>query len=209
MDRGDNCRDQQPRSNQARNGNHDNNHNNSYNNNSYRNNQGNYHSHNQNNNNNSGNREWRRNINNDRRDGRNDDNRRQWNDHNDYLRSRSGDRNRDIPSGNPPSNNQGNNQAQVNYIMAEESDSRRHDEQRPRKVDKRVNHRENQEHEPGPSNEDERIYTYDNIEMYGSDPQWDNPIARFVDEFNRQNPRGKNNSGATVSYTHLDVYKRQ
>ena len=32
--------------------------------------------------------------------------------------------------------------------------------------------------------------------MYGSDPQWGNPIARFVDEFNRQNPREKHNSGA-------------
>ena len=112
------------------------------------------------------------------------------------MRSRSGDRNRDIPPEDPPSNNQGTNQAQVNYIMAEERDSRRHDEQRPRKVDKRGNRRENKEPEPGPSNEDERIYSYDNIEMYGSDPKWGNPIAKFVDAFNRQNPpRGKNNSG--------------
>ena len=114
-----------------------------------------------------------------------------------YRKSRSGDRNRDIPSGNPPSNNQGPNQSKVNYIMAEERDSRRHDDQRQRKVDKQVNRRENQEHDPGPSNEDERRYTYDNIEMYGSDPQWGNPIARFVDEFNRQNPREKHNGRAT------------
>ena len=100
------------------------------------------------------------------------------------------------PSGNPPSNNQGTNQAQVNYIMAEESDSRRHDEQRQRKVDKRVNRRENQGHDPGPSNKDERRYTYGNTEMHGSDPQWSNPIARFVDEFNRQIPWEKRNSGA-------------
>ena len=133
----------------------------------------------------------------DRRDGRNDDNRRQWNDHNEYRRSRSGDRNRDIPSGNPPSNNQGTNQTRVNYIMADERDSRRHDDQRQRKVDKQVNRRENQEPDPGHSNEDERRYTYDNIEMYGSDPQWGNPIARFVDEFNRQNPREKHNGRAT------------
>ena len=46
------------------------------------------------------------------------------------------------------------------------------------------------------SNKDERRYTYDNIEMYGSDPRWGNPIASFVDEFNRQNPREKPNSGA-------------
>ena len=46
--------------------------------------------------------------------------------------------------------------------MAEEVDWRKNDEQRQRKVDKRVNRRENQGHDPGP-----------------------------------------------VSYTHLDVYKRQ
>ena len=63
----------------------------------------------------------------DRREERNHDNRQQWNDHNEYRRSKSGDRNRDIPSGNPPSDHQGTNQAQVNYIMAEESDSRRQD----------------------------------------------------------------------------------
>ena len=80
--------------------------------------------------------------------------------------------------------------------IRDRSDSRRHDEQRQRKVDKRVDRRENQGHDPGPSNKDERRYTYDNIEMYGSDPQWGNPIARFVDEFNRQNPREKHNSGA-------------
>ena len=29
------------------------------------------------------------------------------------------------------------------------------------------------------------------IEMYGSDQQWGNPIARFIDNFNQQNPREK------------------
>ena len=56
-------------------------------------------------------------------------------------------------------------------------DSRRPDEQQQRKVDKRVDHGKNQGSNPGPSNKDERLYTYDSIE--------------------------------TVSYTHLDVYKRQ
>ena len=75
--------------------------------------------------------------------------------------------------------------------MAEESDSRRQDEQRQRKVDKRVDRWENQGPNPGPSNKDERQYTYDNIEMYGSDPQWGNPIANFIDKFNQQNPQEK------------------
>ena len=42
------------------------------------------------------------------------------------------------------------------------------DEQRQRKVDKRVDHWENQGPNPGPSNKDERQYMYDNCLLYTS-----------------------------------------
>ena len=74
-------------------------------------------------------------------------------------------------------NHSRNEERVINHIMAEDS----------------------QEPNTGPSNEDERDYSYDNIEMYGTDPRWGNPIARFVDNFNRSNPPEKHNGRTTRS----------
>ena len=78
---------------------------------------------------------------------------------------------------NQPSNNQGAQIGRINHIMVEGS----------------------QEPNTGPSNEDDRDYSYDNIEMYGTDPRWGNSIARFVDNFNRRNPPEKHNCRTTRS----------
>ena len=76
---------------------------------------------------------------------------------------------------NQPSNNQGAHVVRINHIMAEDS----------------------QEPNTGLSNEDEKDYSYDNIEMYGTDPRWGNSIARFLDNFNRRNPPENHNCRTT------------
>ena len=96
---------------------------------------------------------------------------------------------RDIPSENPPSNDQGTHIARVNYIMADE---RNHQE----------GHRGNCKPNPNSGNAEGRNRrNEEDIEPYVYDPTCDDAIERFTTAYNLRNPPENHIGRACLLYT--------